>query len=173
MDQLIRTDVVKAKRYHATYRFIDDLCTLNNNHQFESSHHTIYPPELELKVEHRGTHATFLELDINVIDGMFVYKLFDKRDDFPFFIVRMPHLDSNIPSFVFYGSFKSEILRIAKNTLKYEDFVNSAVSFVGRMKNQGGSMSRLKGSIMKVFLDHPKAFKSFEISQNRLLHDIF
>ena len=31
MDQFIRTDIVIAKRYHATYRFIDDLCTLNNN----------------------------------------------------------------------------------------------------------------------------------------------
>ena len=133
----------------------------------------IYPPELELKVEHQGMHATFLELDINIIDNMFVYKLFDKRDSFPFFIVRMPYLDSNIPSFVFYGSFKSEILRIAKNTLRYEDFINSAISFVGRMKNQGGIVSRLRRSISKVFLEHPNAFKSFEISQNKLLYDIF
>ena len=58
MDQLIRTDVVKAKRYHATYRFIDDLCSLHNNHQFENFHNTIYPPELELKKEHQGKHAT-------------------------------------------------------------------------------------------------------------------
>ena len=114
MDQLIRTDIAQARKYHATYRFIDDLCTLNNNHQFENSHQMIYPPELELKVEHQGMHATFLELDINIIDNMFVCKLFDKRLKN---IVRMPYLDSNIPSFVFYGSFKSEILRIAKNTL--------------------------------------------------------
>ena len=38
MDELIRTDIAQAKRYHGTYRFIDDLCTLNNNHQFENSH---------------------------------------------------------------------------------------------------------------------------------------
>ena len=173
MDQLIRLDVVQARRYHATYRFIDDLCTLNNNHQFENSYKTIYPPELELKIEHNGDHATFLELDISVIDNMFVYKLFDKRDAFPFFIVRMPHIESNIPSFIFYGSFKSEILRIAKNTLRYEDFVGSVTAFVTRMKNQGGIISRLKNSVSKVFMSHTHAFKSFEVSQNQLLADIF
>ena len=173
MDQLIRLDVVQARRYHATYRFIDDLCTLNNNHQFENSYKTIYPPELELKIEHNGDHATFLELDISVIDNMFVYKLFDKRDAFPFFIVRMPHIESNIPSFIFYGSFKSEILRIAKNTLRYEDFVGSVTAFVTRMKNQGGIISRLKNSVSKVFTSHTHAFKSFEVSQNQLLADIF
>ena len=173
MDELIRTDIVKAKRYHATYRFIDDLCTLNNNHQFENSHKTIYPPELELKVEHQGKHATFLELDINIVENMFVYKLFDKRDAFPFFIVRMPYLESNIPSFVFYGSFKSEILRIAKNTLKYQDFRTSVISFVDRMKNQGGMISRLRRSVSHVFLNHPQEFGSFEVSPNQLLSDIF
>lgn len=34
-----------------------------------------YPGELELKLEHNGTHATFLDLHIKVKDGIFVYKL--------------------------------------------------------------------------------------------------
>ena len=104
---------------------------------------------------------------------IFVYKRSDKRDAFPFFIVRMPYLESNIPSFVFYGSFKSEILRIAKNTLRYDDFLVSVKSFVSRMKNQGGLSSRLKRSVSSVFLKHPEIFTSFEISQNQLLFDIF
>ena len=103
---------------------------------------------------------------MNIFDGIFVYKLFDKRDAFAF-IVRMPYLESNIPSFVFYGSFKSEIHRIAKNTLRYVKL------FVARMKYQGGLSSRLKRSISSVFLKHPEIFTSFEISQNQLLFDIF
>ena len=43
------------------------------------------PPKLKLKCEHEGTHATFYDLEINISDDIFVYKLFDKRDDFPFF----------------------------------------------------------------------------------------
>ena len=45
---------------------------------------------------------TFLDLDIKIEDGIFVHKLFDKRDTF--FIVRMPPFESNIPSTIFYGS---------------------------------------------------------------------
>ena len=64
------------------------------------------------KLEHQAEHATFLDLDMAVEDNIFVYKLFDKKDKFPFFIVRMPYLSSNIPSSIFYGSIVSEFLRI-------------------------------------------------------------
>ena len=74
---------------------------------------------LELKLE----HATFLDLDITIKDGIFVYKLFDKRDAFGFPIVRMPFIESNIPSNIFYGAVFSEILRIARCTLLFEDVV--------------------------------------------------
>ena len=48
-----------------------------------------------------GTHTTFLDLDIKIEDEIFVYKLFDKRDKFPFFIVRKPHFENNILSTIF------------------------------------------------------------------------
>ena len=65
----------------------------------------------------------FFELDIQIVDdGIFDYKLFDKRDDFPFSILRMPDLSGNIPSFIFYGSIMSEFLRIARSTRLVENF---------------------------------------------------
>ena len=39
---------------------------------FNDAYKDIYTPELQLKVEHSGTHATFLNLDITVKDGVFV-----------------------------------------------------------------------------------------------------
>ena len=69
----------------------------------------IYPAALELKLEHSGDHATFfLELDITIKDGIYVYKLFDKRDTFSFHIVRKPSLCSIIPSRIFYATILSE-----------------------------------------------------------------
>ena len=56
---------------------------------------------MELKVEHHGIHASFLDLDIKTRDSAFVYKLFDIRAKLPFFIVRIPHLSSNIPSTIY------------------------------------------------------------------------
>ena len=90
-------------KYHVTNRFIDDLRA--------KSFKCIYPGELELKLD-VVEHATFLCLSIKIGDGIFLYKLFDKRDKSSFFIVTIPHFESNIPSTMFYGSIFSEFLRI-------------------------------------------------------------
>ena len=42
--------------------------------------------DLKLKCEYHGLHAAFLDLDITVFDGIHEYKLYEKRDDFPFFL---------------------------------------------------------------------------------------
>ena len=53
----------KAYKYHGTGRFIYDLCTLNYGNEFFKSFKKIYPKELELKIEHQGTHIIFLDLE--------------------------------------------------------------------------------------------------------------
>ena len=78
INKLIHSDKLRARKYHGAYRFIDDQCCINDSGDFGKSFHEIYPPELELKVENQGNHATFLDLDITIVDGLFVYKLFDK-----------------------------------------------------------------------------------------------
>ena len=85
------------------------LMTFDDN-EFLTSFKNIYPKELDLKVERQGNHVSFLDLDIKVEDSVFVYKPFDKRDKFSLFIVRIPHLSSNIPSTISSGSIFSELL---------------------------------------------------------------
>ena len=102
-----------------------------------------------MKCEHQGTHAMFLDVDIEVVEGVFVYKLFDKRDNFPFHIVRMPDLRGNIPQHVFYGAIMSEFLRIARATLRFEDFLPKASNTFKRMVAQGGSEKKVPCQIRK------------------------
>jgi len=139
---LMGSDKGRALKFRNASRFIDDECNLNDGGEFGRSFREIYPSELELKCEHEGTHATFYDLDINIVNGKYIYKLFDKRDNFSFFIVRMPDLSGNIPSHVFYGSIMSEFLRIARSTKLYEDFIPVASKLFSRMKNQSGSAHR-------------------------------
>ena len=73
-----------AMKFRYATRFIDDECNLNDDDEFGRSFREIYPDELELKCEHQGTHATFLQLDITIRDGIAIYKLFEKRDNFSF-----------------------------------------------------------------------------------------
>ena len=81
--ELISNDKVKACHFHATKHFIEDIGTLNDGGVF-NVYKYIYPPEFQLKVEHSDTHAIFLNSDITVKDEVFVYKLFDQHDAFPF-----------------------------------------------------------------------------------------
>ena len=172
MTTLMSTDKIRARRFLYATRFIDDECNLNDGGEFGRSYRSIYPSELELKCEHQGTHATFLDLDINILDGIFVYKLFDKRDGFPFFIVRMPDLSGNIPSHVFYGSIMSEFLRIARCTLLYSDFLSSAISLFKRMINQGGSEEQILKQIRKAVTRHPIPFQKYNKRARDIMNDI-
>ena len=72
----------RVYKYITSSRFIDDICARNNNNEFPKSFKFIYSGELELKLEHSGTHEIVLDLDIKIEDEIFVYKFFDKRDKF-------------------------------------------------------------------------------------------
>ena len=85
-------------------RFAEEFCTINDGGEFSSSDKYNYPKQLEIKPEHQGEHATFLDFEIPIQDNIFVCKLFEKRNTFPLFIINMPYFSSNIPSSVFCGS---------------------------------------------------------------------
>ena len=48
MKNLIKNNIILAKKFNNTMRYIDDLLTLNNN-QFDAAIKDIYPKELKLK----------------------------------------------------------------------------------------------------------------------------
>ena len=167
----MKTDKGRTMKFRYATRFIDDECNLNDGGEFGRSFPEIYPSNLQLKCEHQGSHATILDLVVTIVDGLFIYKLFDKRDNFPFFIVRMPDLSGNIPSHVFYGSVMSEFLRIARSTLRYSDFLPVCIGLYKRMINQGGSESKLLNQIKKALNRHFSSF-DFSKSASQIIADI-
>ena len=170
---LMRTDKRRARKFVNACRFIDDECNINDDGEFSRSYHDIYPKELQLKCEHQGIKATFLELHVEIIEnGIFNYKLFDKRDDFPFSIVRMPDLSGNIPSFIFYGSIMSEFLRIARCTRQIEDFIPRAKDLCNRMVSQGGSKNVVLKQIRKAISRHPLPFSKFSLPTAEIIRKL-
>ena len=127
------------------------MVAINDNNEFENCFKEIYPSELELKKENIGyTSGSFLDLMITIEDQKFTTKLYDKRDDFPFAIVRMPYVDSNIPSKIFYSSFGAEILRYARNTNEVKIFLDSCHILIARMLKQGGRVEKLLNVLNKI-----------------------
>ena len=169
--ELISNDKAKARHFHATKRFIHDLGTLNDGGVFNDVYKDMYPPELQLKVEHCGTHPTFLNLDVTVKDGVFIYKLSDKRNAFPFFIVRMPYIDSNIPKSILHSALVGEFLRIALSSLLYKDFHEKAMELLKRMKAQGAQPLRCRKALSKIVRRHEKAFENFGRNCDEILSE--
>ena len=77
---------------------------------------------------------------------MFVFKLFDKRNDFSFFLVRMPYINSNFPILLFYSTLVGELLIIGRISLLYKDFDEKLKEMLNRIKAQEPQLLRCKNS---------------------------
>ena len=74
--------------FNSTFRQLDDLHNIDNPY-FEGMVIQIYPPELQLnKANTSDTEAPFLDLYLSVSKGLVSFKIYDKRDDFDFDIVK-------------------------------------------------------------------------------------
>ena len=152
--ELKRTNLTNARKFGNTFRFIDDLIAINDDGEFEKNFPDIYPPELELKKEHRGEQVSFLDLDITSSNKQFSISLYYKRDAFPFKIVRMPYYSSNMPSNIFYSCVGAEILRIGRATSHVNDFLKSSNSLLICMFKQGAQHDRVFKVLLKMYGRH-------------------
>ena len=106
-----------ASRFNPTYRYIDDVLSINNP-EFENYLGQMYPAELEIKdTTESTTSASYLDLLSIGRDGQLHTSIYEKRDDFNFHITNFPFLRSNIPSSPADGSFISQHIRYARACL--------------------------------------------------------
>ena len=109
MRNLIKMNLMLAKKYNNRMRYIDDLLTLNNI-LFYSAIDDIYPSELQLKkTSESPTALLYLDIEVTIVDGKYSTAIYDKRDDFNLRIVNFSHLSSNIPSGPAYGVYISQL----------------------------------------------------------------
>ena len=81
-----QADIIEA--FNSTSRYLDDLLYIDNPY-FEGMVNQIYPPELKLnKANTSDTEAPFLDLHLSISNGFVSSKIYDKRDDFDFVIVK-------------------------------------------------------------------------------------
>ena len=104
---------------------------MNDVREFGRTNAGVFPKDCELRLQHQGTHASILNLNFNTVGGKSVYKLYDKRDSFRFFIVMMSNIDSNTPNNIFYSTLYVETPRIACSNLHFSDFLPSISLLIG------------------------------------------
>ena len=162
-----------AKQNNKNSRFIDDINTLNNR-VFDDQIKQIYPPEITCNRENlTDISGHFLEVDITVKNDKFVTKIFDKRDDFNFKIVKFPHIKSNIPDCIVFNVFVSQIIRIARVCSDFQDFKDIFKVLILNFKGKGCSNRILFQKAKKVFLANTETFSKFDLTLKDFLSSTF
>ena len=110
-------------------RYRDD-CTSINIDDFLTIAGEIYPPSLTLTQENElPDKVNVLDMVAEVVSGRVVTKVYCKTDDFPFDVISLPFLDSNLDSKICYRVFYGQVVRFQRLSSLREDF-ESRVKFL-------------------------------------------
>ena len=121
-------EMENARRLANTFRYQDDCIALNHNGEFEKHFSKIYPSEMKLESTNLSKCViTFLDLRISIFRSRFLYRSYDKRDNFNFAICNYPHLDGNVPLASSYGVFMSQLVRFCNINQQVKGFINDLV----------------------------------------------
>jgi hypothetical protein len=128
----------EARAFNFTYRYIDDVLFINNS-RFAEFLPLIYPPGMEVKeTTDTASSTSFLNLYLKFDDsGQISTKVYDKRDDFNFKIITLPNMCSNIPASPACGDYISQLIRYARASSNYSDFLKRHLHLRNRLLDQG------------------------------------
>ena len=170
MLKTMKQDMPKAVAFSNTFRYIDDLISINNE-TFGPSISDIYPSELELKeTTLASTEVCYLDTKISHGDSNtpFHISVYDKRDDFTFRIVNFPHMDSNIPANPAYGVYISQLVRYARICTSKLDFIHRLRCLSSRLLQQGFKLTSLFKSFNKFFKSHGAIIGKYDATLREL-----
>ena len=175
MQELLRKkDKKLAISFNSTFRYIDDVLSLNNS-KFGDYVDRIYPIELEIKdTTDTVKSASYLDLHLEIDnEGRLKTKLYDKRDDFSFPIVNFPFLSSNIPAAPAYGVYISQLIRYSRACISYHDFLDRGLLLTRKLLNQEFQMVKLKSSLRKFYGRHHELVDRYGITVSQMISDMF
>ncbi len=154
-----------AKKFSLIFRYIDDLICINNE-DFEKYISKIYTTDhLELKETTEGDReASYLDLMVSITpDGRLEFRLYDKRDQFNFYIVNFPYMDSNIPVKPAYGVYNSQLVRYARACTHYKDFLTRHRLLVMKLTKQGYQDKFLKRNFISFYNKHQTLVSKYDV----------
>ena len=136
--------------------------------------HIIYPPELEInETTESYCSASYLDIFLEFDrQGKLNTKIYDKRDDFNFPIVNFPYLSSNIPSSPAYGVFTSQLIRYARASSLYKDFIDRSMLLAKKLLTQGYEMPKLISSLKKFYGRHHELVDRYDVHVSKMSRDI-
>ena len=127
-----------------TFRYQDDCIIFNDHGTFSTKWNEIYPPEMQLVKTNEGNKCNLLDLHIEIADGKFTYRKYDKRADFNFEVINYPFLGSNIPQQPSYGVFISQLIRFCEINCNVSEFKSDIDLLVTKLVAQNFDIDTIK-----------------------------
>lgn len=142
-----RTDI--ARKFHTTWRYIDDVLALDNEFwsrysSVPSERGGIYPKALTLNDTSISLReVNFLGMRITERSNRLHMDVFDKRKEFPFRVQRYPRMASLIPQSIPYGVMTGQLYRYSRICTAHGDFLRHACGLARILISQGCRKGRM------------------------------
>ena len=156
-------DLDKATKLKDTFRYLDDLLSINDDLYFKDIICSMYPNELKLSATNSDLFSTeFLDLDISISEGKLLTKVFDKRRNFSFKAINYPDLKfSNVPYNPSYGIYFSQLIRILRICNKLEYFMDELKLLTHSFLAKGFCKMELKNIFMRFISKYKQEWGKF------------
>jgi hypothetical protein len=125
-------------------------------------------PQIPLRPHHFWD--VYLEFDDS---GQISTKIYDKRDDLDFKIINFPNMCSNIPASPAYGVYISQLIRYARASSNYSDFLKRHLHLRNRLLDQGYKKIRLIRSLKKFIFRYQDLVEIYSVSAETIINDAF
>jgi hypothetical protein len=125
-------------------------------------------PQIQL---HRH-HFLYLYLEFDD-SGQISTTIYDKRDDFNFKNINFPNMCSNIPAFPAYSVYISQLIRFARASRNYSDFLKRHLHLRNRLLDQGCEQIRLIRSLKKFIFRYQDLVEIYSVSAEKIISDAF
>ena len=121
-----------------------------------------------------ASSASVLDLYLEFDDsGQLSTKMYDKRDDFNFKIINFPNMCSNIPASPAYGVYISQLIRYARASSNYSDFLKCHLQLRNRLLDQGYEKIRLIRSLKKFIFRYQDLVEIYFVFAETIINDAF
>ena len=147
-------------------RYRDD-CTVCNYDNFPNITSEIYPPSLSLTQENDSNQsATVLDMDVRIVEGRFETKVYCKTDDFPFDVISLPFLESNINGRLCYLVFYGQVLRFQRLCTHRVGFESRTKLLADTLMGRGYDKVKLRVEFCRVVGKYLVEFQRWQLPAN-------
>ena len=108
-------------------------------------------------------------MHLSISNDIVSTKIYDKRDDFDFEIVKIPFLDGDVPRSTSYGVYISQLIRFARASSYVADFNTRNKLLTQKLLKQGYRYHKLRKTFSKFYRRYYDLISKFQVGLKSLL----